>query len=224
MIDAQNWMGLSDSHIHNICPQHGLVKDAKEAFESMQQAAQKDNIDIQLASSFRSFDRQLNIWQKKWSGDLPINDFDSQPLDTSQFTALEKIHAIMLWSALPGASRHHWGTDLDVFDKRAIENSGQPLQLISSEYDISGPCYNLHCWLDENADKFDFYRPYKNYTGGVAPEAWHLSYAPISKRIIEHLDLDILATQLAATEIGGKAAILEHLNELFERYTLNGMR
>ncbi|GAB2683743.1 M15 family metallopeptidase [Aliiglaciecola aliphaticivorans] len=216
-------MGLNDCHIQPFNQHHGLVAAAKTAFEAMQLAAQQDNIDIQLASSFRSFDRQLAIWQKKWSGVLPINDIHSQPLDTSELTELEKIHAIMTWSALPGASRHHWGTDLDVFDKKAVEASGQSLQLISAEYEKSGPCYPLHCWLEDNADKFGFYRPYKFYNGGVAPEAWHLSYSPISKSIIKQLHLSELSKQLASVNIGGKQTILTHLNELFERYTLNGI-
>ncbi|MCZ8486094.1 D-alanyl-D-alanine carboxypeptidase family protein [Vibrio lentus] len=27
----------------------------------------------------------------------------------------QKLSAILRWSALPGASRHHWGCDFDVF-------------------------------------------------------------------------------------------------------------
>ncbi|MDO6712282.1 MULTISPECIES: M15 family metallopeptidase [Aliiglaciecola] len=222
-MSAPSWMGLTDAHIQPIGKHHGLVADVKTAFEAMQLAAQKDGIDIQLASSFRSFDRQLAIWQKKWLGTLPINDIHSHPINTSEYTELEKIHAIMTWSALPGASRHHWGTDLDVYDKKAIERCGQPLQLVSAEYELAGPCYELHCWLEENADNFGFYRPYKTYNGGVAPEAWHLSYAPISKSIINQLELSQLANQLASVNIGGKQTILRHLDKLFERYTLNGI-
>ncbi|MEP4891889.1 MAG: M15 family metallopeptidase [Aliiglaciecola sp.] len=222
-LSAPSWMGLTQAHIQPIGEHHGLIPDVKTAFETMQQAAQKDHIDMQLASSFRSFDRQLAIWQKKWLGSLPINDIHSQALNTSDFNELDKIHAIMTWSALPGASRHHWGTDLDVYDKKAVERCGQPLQLISTEYEQSGPCYPLHCWLEENAERFGFYRPYKHYNGGVAPEAWHLSYGPISKSIIKQLDLSKLAEQLASVEIGGKQTILKHLDQLFAQYTLNGI-
>ncbi len=29
---------------------------------------------------------------------------------------LEKCKAMLRWSAVPGASRHHWGTEIDIFD------------------------------------------------------------------------------------------------------------
>ncbi len=32
----------------------------------------------------------------------------------------ERVAAILVWSALPGASRHHWGTDCDVIDAAAL--------------------------------------------------------------------------------------------------------
>jgi len=34
--------------------------------------------------------------------------------------ASEKIASILRWSALPGTSRHHWGTDLDIIDAKAL--------------------------------------------------------------------------------------------------------
>ena len=45
--------------------------------------------------------------------------------------------AILVWSALPGASRHHWGTDLDVFD-RAVQPPGEPLELLARHYEPGG--------------------------------------------------------------------------------------
>ena len=30
----------------------------------------------------------------------------------------------------------------------------------------------LAAWLDDNLEKYGFYRPYKDYKGGVAPEPW----------------------------------------------------
>ena len=42
----------------------------------------------------------------------------------AQLSPAERIEAILRWSALPGASRHHWGTDLDLIDAHAIQPGG----------------------------------------------------------------------------------------------------
>lgn len=216
-------MGLDSSHIVKINPQHGLIEPAKLAFEAMQIAAQNDGIDLQLVSSFRSFERQLAIWQSKWSGQKTILDIHGSPLDFQDMDDVQKVHGIMTWSALPGASRHHWGTDMDVFDKRSVESCAQPFELVSTEYEKGGPCYLLNCWLDAHAKTFGFYRPYHEYNGGVAPEPWHLSYQPVAEKIIEKLDTQRLKEQITSTEIGGKKVILQYLDTLFQRYTLNGL-
>ncbi|GAA0859419.1 M15 family metallopeptidase [Aliiglaciecola litoralis] len=220
---AQQWMGVSDSHIVKMQHNHGLISKVKDAFEAMQAAAAKDGIDLQLVSSFRSFERQLAIWQSKWLGQKPILDIHGQALDIDELEDIQKIHGIMTWSALPGASRHHWGTDLDVYDKQRVDSCDTPFELVSQEYELGGPCYDLSCWLDEHAQRFEFYRPYHRYNGGVAPEAWHLSYRPIATDIIKQLDINALKMQIASIDIGGKAMILQYLDSLFERYTLNGL-
>jgi LAS superfamily LD-carboxypeptidase LdcB len=184
----------------------------------MQLAAAADGIDLHIASSFRDFERQLLIWNNKWLGLRPVLDIKGEPLDFSNMSDVEKLHGILTWSALPGASRHHWGTDLDVYDKTAIESSGKSLQLDSSEYAKGGPCYTLVCWLDKHARDFGFIRPYSTYTGGVAAEAWHLSYQVLASKIAPMLTKDRLQRLIAATDIQGKHCILANLDEIFERY------
>jgi hypothetical protein len=49
----------------------------------------------------------------------PLLDAHNQPLDALQLGETERLHAILHWSALPGTSRHHWGTDLDIYDPTA---------------------------------------------------------------------------------------------------------
>ena len=87
--------------------------------------------------------------------------------------------AILLWSALPGASRHHWGTEIDVIDRAALR-PGQHAQLIPAEYCAEGVFGGLDRWLTEHAGAFGFFRPYDRDRGGVQPEPWHLSFAPVS--------------------------------------------
>lgn len=222
MITAANWLGIDDSHIKPIGSGLGLMADTFSAFSTMQKKAQHDGIDIQIVSGFRSFERQLAIWQMKWNGQRPLYSLNSELIDFSSLSEIDRLHAIMTWSALPGASRHHWGTDFDVYDKQSVESSGHKFELISPEYQENGVCYELNCWLAENANQFGFSRPYHHYSGGVAPEPWHLSYQPIATEILKALDLELLCAQIQNVDIGGKELILANLESLFIQYTLNG--
>ncbi len=105
----------------------------------------------------------------------PVLDTHSQPLDISQLSEGELCEAILHWSALPGASRHHWGTEIDVYDPLRIP-TGQTLQLEPWEYEAGGYLAELNDWLTENMSTFDFYRPFTAIDAGVAYEPWHISY------------------------------------------------
>lgn len=221
MLTVAQLQGRNKGHLR-LCQQGHLLRPSVcQAFNKMQLAATKDGIDLQIASSFRDFERQLLIWNNKWLGLRQVLDLNGEPLDIVSMSDIDKLHAILTWSALPGASRHHWGTDLDVYDKRAIEASGNSLQLDSSEYAKGGPCYDLACWLDENARRFNFSRPYQHYTGGVAAEAWHLSYQPLAAKIEQQQSTKRLKKIILKTDIQGKESILQNLDLIFSRYILN---
>ena len=51
-----------------------------------------------------------------------------------------------------------------------------------AEYLAGGPFHRLTTWLDAHMHAFGFFRPYTTDRGGVAPEPWHLSYAPVASR------------------------------------------
>ena len=222
MISAKEWTGITRTHIVGFDNNtHFLQADALSALLKMRELASQSNIDIQVCSSFRSFDKQLNIWNKKWRGELPLNTLDGQQLDAANLSDNEKIHAIMLWSALPGASRHHWGTDFDIYDKAEVARRHHDFKLIPEEYINNGPCALLNDWIEEHANAFDFYLPYARYSGGVAREPWHLSYAPLAKTIEQELNIEVLYETLTQADILGKQSILPLLPELLKRYTLN---
>ncbi|WP_350595574.1 M15 family metallopeptidase, partial [Pseudoalteromonas sp. 45-MNA-CIBAN-0466] len=104
---------------------------------------------------------------------------------------IDKCIAIMLYSALPGASRHHLGTDLDIYDKSAVSDD-YVLQLSPNEYQQGGPFAKLSQWLDTHLAEFGFYRPYQYDLGGVAPELWHISHIAQSAQLIRHLTPEVL--------------------------------
>ncbi|MCC2615996.1 M15 family metallopeptidase [Aestuariibacter halophilus] len=221
MLTTRQWLGLDCTHVVNVDQRHRLHPKAAQAFSALQQAAQDDGVDCQLVSGFRDFHHQARIWNNKWLGITVIRDLNDNPVSASDLTDVEKLHHILTFSALPGGSRHHWGTDMDVFDRQQVTQRNHDFQLISAEYDTDGPCATLNQWLTEHAAQFGFTRPYQTYTGGVAVEPWHLSYSPVAQQIEGLLDVQPLADAIAEQDIAGKACILAHIEALFSRYTLN---
>lgn len=185
----------------------------------LRDAAHAAGFDLRVASSYRSFDRQLHIWNAKVRGERPVLDDRGLPLDISDLSERELVFAILRWSALPGASRHHWGTDLDVYDSSLISED-YVVQLTVAETLGDGPFAPFHQWLDKKLEEDDtgFYRPYAQDRGGVAPEPWHLSYAPIAAQYVQQLTEAVLREQIEASEILLKQAILDHLPEIYQRF------
>lgn len=197
-----------------------LEQQSAAALAKMQQAARLDGIELAVVSAYRSFDRQAAIWNGKMSGHRAVYDQRQQPLDIHQLTGFAKLEAVLLYSALPGASRHHWGTDLDVFDAAAVGSSYQ-LQLQQAEYQAGGPFHQLAMWLTRYAGDFGFFRPYQQYQGGVAAEPWHLSYQPLSDLYLQQFELLMLQQAIEQSSLTEKPLIEQYLPDIFQRYVLN---
>lgn len=211
-------LGLNDSHLVALNePGHRLQAEAREAFMAMQAAAAEAGFNLMPASSFRSFERQLAIWNGKFEGKRPLLDANSQPLDVQTLTESERINAILHWSALPGTSRHHWGTDLDIYDPDLLPR-GVKLQLEPWEYQAGGYFYPLSQWLTANMARFDFFLPFAQHHNGVAIEPWHLSYRPLAEGCASQLTLPLIADTLRLQHIAGKTHILNQLDDIFVRY------
>lgn len=217
----QNWLGLSTNHLVQVDTNHFLHSEVLAPFLDLQASAHSAGIDLQLFSSYRNFEKQSNIWNRKWNGQLPILDANNKSLNVESLNDIDKMHAILRWSALPGASRHHWGTDVDVYDKRSVLTYDQRFELVSDEYTGTGPCAALSQWLDENAAQFGFYRPYSFYNGGIGAEPWHISFLETAESISTQFKKDKLMILLNESELAGKPIILQHFDEIYRRYVLN---
>jgi len=197
---------------------HQMLAD----FLRLQNAAKKDDINLQIVSAFRDYDRQLKIWNAKASGERPILDDQERPIDIAKLSPIETVLAILRWSAIPGCSRHHWGTDIDVFD--ANTQAREEVKLIPSECEGSGPATRLHEWLDDkmaNKEAFGFFRPFRTDRGGVAPERWHLSYYPLSRRIVDVYTFSVFKRNIESSELMFKEILMEHADEFYQRFLLN---
>jgi LAS superfamily LD-carboxypeptidase LdcB len=185
----------------------------------MREEARAAGIDLYVASAFRDFNRQLAIWSAKFNGQRPLLDPRGVAMVHADLDENALIDAILIWSALPGASRHHWGSELDIVDAAAL-GPGERALMIAQEYQPGGRFERLAGWLDSNIGRFGFFRPYATWQGGVRPEPWHLSYAPVSVPALQVLSLDVLREAVGEADMPGKHAVLARLPELYERYVL----
>lgn len=146
-----------------------LRREAFEAFQKMWKAAQKDGISLKIISSTRTFAQQKNIWEGKWAR------FAADAPDPKA-RALK----ILEYSSMPGASRHHWGTDLDLND------------LNNPSFESGGKYEKVYRWLAAHAHEYGFCQPYTaGRPHGYKEEKWHWSYTPLSKPLLEQYEKSV---------------------------------
>ena len=149
-----------------------MNKEAFEAFLEMYNAAAEVGVSLKILSGFRSFEHQKTIWENKWNGRVKLTgNISATDISNKQKRALE----ILKFSAMPGTSRHHWGTDID-------------LNSLNNSYFESGEGRKVYDWLLQNAGIYGFCRPYnvkgKDRLAGYEEEKWHWSYMPVAKKYL----------------------------------------
>lgn len=215
-------LGLTQAHLCGEQVLGGLVHvNVQAPLLQLVERAESAGFTVRIASGFRSFERQLAIWNAKALGRREVLDSAGCPLALEYLSSYEKVLAILRWSALPGASRHHWGCDIDVYDAQAVA-SDYCVQLTQSECEADGVFAPFHAWLTQQLSGPDtnlgFVRPFDIDRGGVAPEPWHLSYAPLADIYSRHLSVELLQQQLAGTQLELKATVLDNLEEIYARF------
>ncbi len=152
------------------CSRAGMQMDteAYEAFLRMHAAAKADGISLTIISAWRSFDRQKTIWEDKWNGRQALS---GNIRATGIADPAARAREILRYSSMPGTSRHHWGTDIDINN---LNNSYFSTDKGKQEYE----------WLRNNAARFGFCQPYTSLgernNMGYEEEKWHWSYMPVS--------------------------------------------
>lgn len=152
-----------------------LREEVHNAFVRLKAEALKSDIRIKVVSSYRSFDHQNRIWERKY------NRYISKGL-----TPEESIHKIIEYSTIPGTSRHHWGTDIDIIDA----NVAQPSSVLQARHFRENGCFRkLKLWMNDNAQTHGFYLVYTDNPNrkGFKYEPWHYSYKPLSSRFLSQL-------------------------------------
>jgi LAS superfamily LD-carboxypeptidase LdcB/uncharacterized membrane protein len=149
-----------------------LIHPVYEAYKKMVEAALADSVKLILTSGHRTFAEQIYEWELRW---------DTPRTEIRFSNDVEKANYLLQYRSIPGTTRHHWGTDIDLnsFDLAYFQTKeGQKV-------------YN---WLSENAAKYGFYQPYTPYDEkrptGYMEEKWHWSYKPLARlMLIKYLEL-----------------------------------
>ncbi len=149
-----------------------LRKETYESFIKMWNAAKADSIDLKIISATRNFNRQKSIWEAKWTGARKIENGTNAAIKypDPKTRALK----ILEYSSMPGTSRHHWGTDIDIND---LDN-----------YTFEqGKGKKVYDWMTANAARFGFCQPYSpkgdDRPYGYNEEKWHWSYIPVARQL-----------------------------------------
>lgn len=174
-----------------------LRKDAYAAFKAMHAAAKADGISLRIISATRPFHHQKSIWEAKWEGRRPVN---GQLLPPNPRDPLHRARLILMYSSMPGTSRHHWGTDIDLND-------------LNNSYFESGTGLKTYNWLVAHAAEYGYCQVYsamgEERPSGYLEEKWHWSYLPIARQLTEQYaqkltdaDIDGFEGAETALEIG----------------------
>ncbi len=140
-----------------------LRSETWEAFLKMAKEAEKEGIKLVIISATRNFETQKGIWERKWSDEAATSN------------PVERAGKILQYSSMPGTSRHHWGTDVD-------------LNSLDNNFFASGQGLKIYNWLTAHAHRFGFCQPYTDKAGGrtgYEEEKWHWSYTPLANQFLQ---------------------------------------
>jgi D-alanyl-D-alanine carboxypeptidase len=211
-ISASYIMGQFDPSVHpdfveiptQFADQKGrfIRKEVLEAFEKMFHAAKKEGVHLVIKSATRNFDAQKKIWEDKWFGRKILEDGTNAWKDIHHET--QRALKILEYSSMPGTSRHHWGTDID-------------LNAFTNSFFEKGEGLKIYQWLQNNAAKFGFCQTYtsfdQNRKTGYQPEKWHWSYTPVSvplTRWAQNNLSDTMISGFAGCETAGQIKIVQN--------------
>lgn len=140
-----------------------------EAFRAMHADAKQSGITLRILSASRSFNHQKSIWEAKWNGKRKVGGIRN--IKRSIKNPTQRALKILEYSSMPGSSRHHWGTDID-------------LNSFTNSYFEKGKGKRIYSWLVKNAPRYGFCQPYtpqnQSRPHGYNEEKWHWSFKPLS--------------------------------------------
>jgi D-alanyl-D-alanine carboxypeptidase len=176
-----------------------LRKDAYNAFLKMAAHAKRDGITLQIRSAARNFNAQKGIWEGKWTGTRLLEGGENLAQTTPD--PKERALKILRYSSMPGSSRHHWGTDID-------------LNNLNNSWFAEGEGLRMYEWLVANAAKYGYCQTYTaGRPHGYWEERWHWSYTPVSSKITQYARMNLrneMIDGFLGSETAGMIDIVKH--------------
>lgn len=152
-----------------------------------------------IASHYRDAASQAVIWHRKHSFYGPSFNLVSAPAAKKcgltagmtwkpsaeshrrcwlkTLTLQEREKEILNASSAPGISRHHWGTEFDIFG------------LNPRKFHKNAPMYDEYTWMTKNAADSGFFKPFAGHDvlgeHTYIEERWHWSYYPIAQAMVD---------------------------------------
>lgn len=161
-----------------------LRRQTYQAFVRMAQAAQEAGLNLRIISATRNFEAQKGIWEAKWNGQRKV---DGQDLAQTIPNAKQRALKILEYSSMPGTSRHHWGTDIDL---NALDNN----------YFAAGEGQKVYTWLLAHASTYGFCQVYteqgEDRPNGYHEEKWHWSYLPLAQEFLRQYNEQVSYTNI----------------------------
>jgi LAS superfamily LD-carboxypeptidase LdcB len=209
-----------------------LLHEPAEALESLSRAAKADGVDCWARSGHRSLRQQRYLWNARYRGqeDVRWTDGRRAPLDATM-SPEERVRQILGYTAFPGTSRHHWGTDVDIAQSygdhcadlllsRAAGSGGEGGANGGATSPREADCLPVQRWLAEHAAEYGWCLVYDVGRGGFQPEPWHWSYlsfaVPALARYMEEVTADLLRDR----DVDGDTVVLDDFEAYRQRYLL----
>lgn len=184
-------MGIDNSHLaaySNLLMEFNTL----QSYRKMKEAAASEGIQLQAINAFKSFSHEQNVFENELF----------HYLDQGK-TILDAYKIVTEYVPIPGTSRYHWGTDIDLIDLNVDIPHGYVID--EEHYLPGGMFYHLTQWLQLNAAQYDFYQPYTEdvYRKGFGYEPWHYSYQPVASQIIKRININELVEKIHTTQLEG---------------------
>ena len=199
-------MGLGKPTLYG--DHYRLRKEAHKAFVAMRTKAKESGIIIQVISSYRDYHHQKRIWERKYK------NFIKRELTPS--AAIDKI---ITYSTIPGTSRHHWATDLDIIDGSVP----RPKNVLNEKhFKKNAAFYKFKRWMDIHANNFGFYLVYTNAPNrkGFNYEPWHYSYAPLSIPMLKAYRKLEIKREIQNSELSGCGYFTDLFIDNYQKYNI----
>jgi hypothetical protein len=164
-------------------------------------------------SEHRSFADQERIWTQKFNFTfskpfdrisdaartlcgslLSASDTKWDPKNSDHATCWKSLSAdqkqeeILQASSAPGISRHHFGSDVDLFDPA----------LDPAQWKSGAPLADVYAWMRTNASTYGFIQSFTAFSalkGGYMEERWHWSYYPVAQALLEFAKSNMTAIE-----------------------------